>query len=275
MQTLNAQTEGINLGSGGSWSSPKWVGIDQINGKLLDENSILPFDNESIKYVFSSHFFEHTPYSTLIRLLKESYRVLKKDGVIRIIVPHFALLLRKYLENDETFFKEVIGFKGRQEWSEFKVENTLENILLHWFCNYDSPRYEIVTSEKEMDLDHKDKNGKAKPKVPWPPERYIKGFYRGPPQNIQKQLVNEKARTLSVEEFGDWAVSLVSIEAKEPPCGHVNTLTFDRLADYLEEIGFSKVYLSSHQKSCLPIFNNDNFDKNRRSTHSLYVEAIK
>lgn len=47
----------------------------------------LPFKNESVPNIFSSHFFEHLFKKDAIKLLKESFRVLKPNGYIRICVP--------------------------------------------------------------------------------------------------------------------------------------------------------------------------------------------
>ncbi len=47
----------------------------------------IPFKNDSVEYIFSSHFLEHLDEKSAGDLLKECNRVLKKGGIIRIIVP--------------------------------------------------------------------------------------------------------------------------------------------------------------------------------------------
>lgn len=47
----------------------------------------LPFENDSLTFVFSEHFFEHLPYDIALELLRECYRVLKVGGVARTVVP--------------------------------------------------------------------------------------------------------------------------------------------------------------------------------------------
>lgn len=47
----------------------------------------LPFPNNSIPHVFSSHFFEHVNKKDAQHLLAESFRVMKPQGIIRICVP--------------------------------------------------------------------------------------------------------------------------------------------------------------------------------------------
>lgn len=47
----------------------------------------LPFRDESVPHVFSSHFLEHLEREEARKLLKDCYRVMKKGGIIRIVVP--------------------------------------------------------------------------------------------------------------------------------------------------------------------------------------------
>lgn len=53
----------------------------------FDVNYGLPFKDESIPNIFTSHFLEHLSYADSINLLTEAYRVLKPSGRIRICVP--------------------------------------------------------------------------------------------------------------------------------------------------------------------------------------------
>lgn len=47
----------------------------------------IPFGDETVPNIFSSHFFEHLFKEDCEFVLKESYRVLKPSGIIRICVP--------------------------------------------------------------------------------------------------------------------------------------------------------------------------------------------
>ncbi len=47
----------------------------------------LPFSSDSIPNIFSSHFLEHLHKGDALKLLNECYRVMKKNGCIRIVVP--------------------------------------------------------------------------------------------------------------------------------------------------------------------------------------------
>lgn len=55
----------------------------------------LPFHNNSIPNIYSSHFFEHIRKEEAIELLKECHRVLLPEGRIRICVPSLQNCVRE------------------------------------------------------------------------------------------------------------------------------------------------------------------------------------
>ena len=69
-----------------------WTGIMRC-----DVSRGLPFDNESVDKIYSSHFLEHIPYKKGQFVLKECFRVLKKNGVMRLIVPDLLLHAERYV----------------------------------------------------------------------------------------------------------------------------------------------------------------------------------
>ena len=237
--------KGINLGSGRNWRKVGWIGIDQLEGQMLDQNSKFSFADDSIDYIFSEAFFEHINDDDVNNLLNESARVLKKGGKIRLITPHFEKILNKYIEGDESFFTDVAGIKGRPEWKKFGVNNCTENYLGHLFAAYDSKD------------DFND------------PE-----FYRGPPIGIEEEI-KVKAKELSLKEFSEWIVSKIPRERFKKPHGHINWFNYEKFYTLLKSKGFKNISESSCCKSKYPVFLDDNFDKEFRSGSSLYVEAEK
>jgi len=71
----------------------------------LDARNKLPFKNETIEYIYSSHFIEHLNNDELSRHFKESFRVLKSGGIYRICVPDFLSLIKVYLTKDNQWIK--------------------------------------------------------------------------------------------------------------------------------------------------------------------------
>jgi SAM-dependent methyltransferase len=66
----------------------------------------LPFESGQADFIYCSHLLEHLRYGDANKVCQEVYRVLKKTGVFRVVVPDLELYARKYIEGDRTFFGE-------------------------------------------------------------------------------------------------------------------------------------------------------------------------
>jgi predicted SAM-dependent methyltransferase len=65
----------------------------------------LPFDDNTVDYIYSAHFLEHMKKAEAVKVLIECHRVLKKGGLIRIVVPDLEILAQRYNERDTKFFE--------------------------------------------------------------------------------------------------------------------------------------------------------------------------
>lgn len=68
---------------------------------IHDVRKKLPFNSNSIDYIFSSHLIEHLRYRECESMLRECYRILKKDGLIRLSTPDLELIARNYIQEIE------------------------------------------------------------------------------------------------------------------------------------------------------------------------------
>ena len=89
---LNAYLGKKNLHLGcGNKPMKGFINVDYYNKKYADEivdlNQSLPYESESIDFIYSDNVFEHI--DNLLDLIKECNRVLKKDGTLIIRVPYF------------------------------------------------------------------------------------------------------------------------------------------------------------------------------------------
>lgn len=66
----------------------------------------LPFKNNSVKEIYLSNVLEHFYFDEALKILKEIYRVLKKEGVVRIVVPDLEKSIQAYIKNDYHFFSD-------------------------------------------------------------------------------------------------------------------------------------------------------------------------
>ncbi len=67
-----------------------WTNIDNVNypgvDSILDVTQGLPFDD--VSFIFAEHFIEHLAYLDALALMRESRRVLRDDGVLRLSTPN-------------------------------------------------------------------------------------------------------------------------------------------------------------------------------------------
>jgi SAM-dependent methyltransferase len=97
----------LDIGCGPLKKKPEWIGIDMLDSEGVDMVGDIyeiakAFPTASVDEIHSFHFFEHIP--DVPGLLKELCRILKPNGLIEIVVPHFS---NAYFYSDfthKTFF---------------------------------------------------------------------------------------------------------------------------------------------------------------------------
>lgn len=89
----------LHLGSGGHILKG-WDNLDKNPAPGViqaDLTKKLQYPNDSVDFIYSQHFWEHIDENQGVALLRECYRVLKKNGVIRIVTPDLDLYVDAYL----------------------------------------------------------------------------------------------------------------------------------------------------------------------------------
>lgn len=126
-RTLPDGVLGVNLGCGSS-ALPGWVNIDNspnarlsrfpgvrtalwrlgflsdvhykvkwpANIRIHDLTNPLPFADQSVGFVYSSHALEHLDREHAQALLREVWRVLSPAGIFRLVVPDLEWGIRRY-----------------------------------------------------------------------------------------------------------------------------------------------------------------------------------
>ena len=67
--------------------------------RRFDVRKGLPFADGSVRYIYSSHTFEHFTATESAAVAKECFRVLAPNGILRIVVPDLELIAREYLSD--------------------------------------------------------------------------------------------------------------------------------------------------------------------------------
>ncbi|MFZ4520876.1 MAG: class I SAM-dependent methyltransferase [Bacteroidales bacterium] len=128
----------LELGAGEKAGTNGWVTLDQNETCDINWNLItgIPFPDESVSIIYSSHVLEHFTYKEITGLLAECRRVLKQGGVISISVPCARFFIDAYVKRDT------------QYW---------DNLPLHWMPAYDntSSLIDLINYIAYMDGHHK------------------------------------------------------------------------------------------------------------------------
>lgn len=69
--------------------------------KYCNAGKKIPFNNSSVDFIYSCHMLEHLDKEEAKVFFEESYRVLKPNCVLRIVVPDFQLLIDDYIINND------------------------------------------------------------------------------------------------------------------------------------------------------------------------------
>jgi predicted SAM-dependent methyltransferase len=132
-----------------------WVNLDVHCKKSLisfssdvifrhDLRQKLPFPNDTFKGIFTEHCLEHLNPRESFNALKEAYRVLKKNGVLRVIVPdaekYASYYMAKLNNLDTRSFGGYEDPRGEYGFNDWKIgAEALRGLscYLGHYCLYD------------------------------------------------------------------------------------------------------------------------------------------
>jgi predicted SAM-dependent methyltransferase len=127
----------LNIGSG---KNPKkdYINIDNrdVSGNMVwDIRDGLPFPDESVSKIISSHFIEHLDEDEVIDFLEEMLRILKPGCLIDILCPHATTVGAIYPGHKSLWHEDKVKAYTRSERSlpPFEiVSNAEEKGQLHF-----------------------------------------------------------------------------------------------------------------------------------------------
>lgn len=121
-----------------------WVNLDlnpPEGGTVCDLRRPLPYESDSVDFIFHEHFIEHLTRDEGVRLTKECYRVLKPDGVLRIITPDLYLIAKDYLDNKIDRSSEI--------WNPATPCQMLNGAMRLWAHQFLYDNYEMMIMLRE------------------------------------------------------------------------------------------------------------------------------
>ena len=100
----------LNIGASPIWVKEDWQILDHklsssTEFAIAGDASNIQLADESCEIVFCSHVFEHIPHVKLPIILSEINRVLKPNGILRILTPDLYSIAKAYVEHDSEFFR--------------------------------------------------------------------------------------------------------------------------------------------------------------------------
>lgn len=107
-----ADFDRLNIGCG-EHIKEGWLNVDLLPRKgayYLDAAQPFPFADESFRYVFSEHLFEHLSYEGGKNMLREVYRILRPGGVLRLAMPTMDFLQSLLEKPEDGQTKEYVNW---------------------------------------------------------------------------------------------------------------------------------------------------------------------
>jgi predicted SAM-dependent methyltransferase len=123
---------GINLACGGKLcQEPGWINGDHSpSTKDVIKINLLrsfPFADNTFDVVYHSQFIEHLPHEKALAFMGECYRILKPNGVLRVVTPDLHNQAVEYLRNLQAVLNTPNdeGAKLRYDWIRLEMLDQL------------------------------------------------------------------------------------------------------------------------------------------------------
>lgn len=272
----------LNIGCGEN-AHPDWVNIDIVGslpGTIAhDVRRGLPFLDSEFEACYCSHMLEHVTRSQARVIVDETYRVLKPNGIVRLVVPDLEQIVRQYLMT----LDDVTSSRGHREpdydWMMLElldqtVRSTPGGEMLAYLTDVNISNKKFIVSRIGLEAERV-----------WKISRRPKGA------RIFCSLKTRKltwfVKQLRTEIASFFVLLIAGVDARRSfreglfrDAGEIHRWMYDRfsLMRLLIQAGFSNVTLCRADESSIPRFNTYNLDvvnKRIRKPDSLYVEAVK
>ena len=266
----------LNIACGEVFSKDSsWINLDIVsNNKHVKKYNLLnklPFSSNSVDAIYCSHFIEHIPIHRVNSFLKECYRILKKKGVLRLVLPDFEELTKEYLK-------------------QIKLKNYKFSKIVHLSiidqCVRKYPGGELDQYYKKLMIE----KNRRKEEIKF--INYLNGV------NFKKKLKKKKPLSQKINQifflfkeffFLYWLrivtlllpKSFVDQNVSFARTGEIHQWVWDyyMLKERLLSAGFKNIFKTSFNKTKYKEFKLFKFDeykrKKSRGIESMYIESIK
>ncbi len=281
----------LNLGCGHRYHS-EWINVDFVStGENVIAHNLLqgiPFEDNHFDVVYHSHVLEHFAKKNGKEFIKECYRVLKKNGIIRLAIPDLEQIAREYLKNLEAALQDNENAKQNYEWIKLElydqtVRTTEGGDMANYIFQNSIPNEEYVFQRigeegkimRENYLANQ-KNSQNKNQI-IQSEKQTQSFIA----NLKTKIRNKIKDRLFRDDFEKMENEKEYTQlGKFRLGGEIHQWMYDRysIKKLLEEVGFQNVEVKTAFESNILSWNDYQLEsQNGRvfKPDSLFVEAIK
>lgn len=264
----------INVACGSSFSRG-WINIDfsPSSSEVRQVNMLhgLPFADNSCDVIYASHFLEHLTPDMAEYFLRESFRVLRVGGRIRIVVPDLEEICAAYLKYRQSNlhkFADFVAVELIDQCVRMKSGGRLGQTYQKIQGSGDVEMIDFVYQRTGYNL------GEVCLKRTSLREKLMSLSW-GKLKSILLQMYFRTVSLLLPKSIRDQMVSTTMIGEK-----HLWVYDFKMLSDLLASVGFTDIQKMKFNQSGIEDFYNDGLDQDahgnpRKGNESMYVEAIK
>lgn len=246
--------EYLNLGCGHRFH-PAWTNVDfRSTGPEVIAHNLrqgIPFDDESFYIVYHSHLLEHFHKIEAEHFLRECYRVLKDEGIIRVVVPDLEQIVRLYLTALERASQGFEEWDAHYEWMMLELYDQVVR-------NYSGGEMADYLAKQSI-----------------PNEGFVLNRLGSDGKEMMESIRKYGRKSSANEQFNPQKIGEFRLS------GEVHQWMYDRysLAKLLKRAGFIDLRICSADESQIPDFNSFHLDIDPngavRKPSSLFMEARK
>ncbi len=272
-----SKTKFVNIACGNVYiKNSNWINLDIVSeNKYVKKANLLkklPFSDNCVDAIYCSHFLEHIPLSKVPNFLEECFRILKKGGVLRLVLPDFEALSAEYLKQIKlkNYVKtKIVLLTIIDQCVRKKPGGMLDDFYKDLLNKKKEKRSAIKYIKYLNGLDFEKRN-----KINKDFKYYLYKIFL----HLKNNLINFWIKLITIflpRAFRDQNVSFARI-------GELHHWIWDyySLSEYLIKAGFSEVIKQRHNKtrcktSKLYLFDQNPKKKKSRGIESMYIESIK
>ena len=272
----------LNIGCGSAFH-PTWINIDLVAAlpavQAHDIRKNLPYDTSYFDACYSSHVIEHLSLQEAHQLISEAFRVLKPQGIFRVVVPDLEVVTKKYLYMLEQVISGNLQAEPDYDWMMLELYDQATRS----FCGGEMGRYLDNCNIRNKEF--------AISRIGSEVKNYWQNKEISKQKNIWDKLKSKNlawlfqkcriaiARTLVILVAGKEAHNAFD-EGLFRNTGEIHRWMYDRfsLQRMLTQVGFVDIHCCQANESKILDFNTyelDVFDGLVKRPDSLFMEGIK